>query len=1058
MRKLFTNFKLLVVFCFLFLGTLAVHSQEVTDPSSDLNYDADKAAQVGGGFEPVNNEGQQRSADEFESFMENNSTRSSTCFIPVDGSYTAIPRNDDGSYGPISLPFTFSLYGSNYNQIWINTNGNITFTGPVSQFSAAGFPFSTPMVAPFWGDVDTRCGGGAIYFKVNPTNVIVTWNGVGYYSCTYNRLNTFQAIIGTYADPLTGLGQNVALNYADMQWTTGNASSGSGGFGGTPATVGVNEGPGSNYIQIGRFNQNNSYYDGPGGAADGINYLDDQCVSFNVSSAGNIPPSFTGLPSNNTIDLSCGEVAHYSITAIAPEVNQNVSISVNTGGLCNTTATVSGSSVSLSVIADNCNEGSHVISLTATDNGNPSESSTVDLIVNVTNCCVPPNVVCPANVSVVNDEGQCGAIVIYADAAVSGSSPTVSYSHPSGSFFPIGETEVFVTAANSCGTDACSFIIKVVDAQMPTVLVQDVVAYLEVNGQASVNLSQIDIGSSDNCGIASMVLSQSDFNCAHLGSNAVELLVTDVHGNSATATFNVEVIDNTSPVVTYTSGTNYSSQDGIVDCTYTGWSINGGGFYTVESDNCSQQFTVVEEEYFNGNLISTATWSIGLGGSHPWRAWSMGVTTMVITVYDGSGNSSSGTYTQTVIDDEIPVVLTQDIDVYLDASGFASITESMVDAGTYDNCELASLAIDVSNFSCENIGVNVVELVATDIYGLVNSASANVNIIDEVPPVAICKNVSVTLVDGEAFVTPEMIDDGSNDACGVASLELDVMSFDCSNIGPNLVELTVTDNNGNASTCSATVEVVGEIPSCSIDVELANDTYTGGDGFTLFLGYGPQSLTVSSLAQGGGPITYEWSGGNGFLSSTSSANPVFSPTEDGVYTLTCLVTNSFGCETMCDVEICVMDIRAGGNGNNQKVYICHVPKGNPNNAKTLKVSVNAVPAHLSSHGGDALGYCGQECGTFKMDIESVELEEDQAPELSVYPNPTLNTFNVMLDSHSSEDVAIEVFDHLGKKVISLEKLNANSIIELGEQLSPGFYYINVVQGDYTENIKVVKSN
>ena len=42
--------------------------------------------------------------------------------------------------------------------------------------------------------------------------------------------------------------------------------------------------------------------------------------------------------------------------------------------------------------------------------------------------------------------------------------------------------------------------------------------------------------------------------------------------------------------------------------------------------------------------------------------------------------------------------------------------------------------------------------------------------------------------------------DGSNDACGVASTTIDISSFDCSNVGPNTVTLTVTDVNGNSST------------------------------------------------------------------------------------------------------------------------------------------------------------------------------------------------------------------------------------------------------------------
>jgi hypothetical protein len=41
---------------------------------------------------------------------------------------------------------------------------------------------------------------------------------------------------------------------------------------------------------------------------------------------------------------------------------------------------------------------------------------------------------------------------------------------------------------------------------------------------------------------------------------------------------------------------------------------------------------------------------------------------------------------------------------------------------------------------------------------------------------------------------------------------------------------------------------------------------------------------------------------------------------------------------------------------NDKVDICHIPPGNPDNAHVINVSVNAVPAHLAH--GDNLGQCG----------------------------------------------------------------------------------------------------
>lgn len=50
------------------------------------------------------------------------------------------------------------------------------------------------------------------------------------------------------------------------------------------------------------------------------------------------------------------------------------------------------------------------------------------------------------------------------------------------------------------------------------------------------------------------------------------------------------------------------------------------------------------------------------------------------------------------------------------------------------------------------------------------------------------------------------------------------------------------------------------------------------------------------------------------------------------------------------------DLLANTNADDEmKVLICHIPPGNPDNAHTIEVSINAVPAHLAH--GCSLGSC-----------------------------------------------------------------------------------------------------
>ena len=232
-------------------------------------------------------------------------------------------RNDDGSSAAIPLPFNFNLYGTIYNQVFINNNGNLTFTTSLATFTPFAFP-STPLaiVAPFFADVDTRnLASGVVWYKFTGNRLAVTWDSTGYFGSHADKLNTFQCIISDGLDPFLGLGNNVCFSYGDMEWTTGDASGGIGGFFGAPATVGINEGNGIDYATLGRFDRPGTYYGGPGVDSNGVSYLDCQNFCLNVSNVGNICPVAQNFP-GGAVNITAGTpyVSQYAFAA--PEVTQ----------------------------------------------------------------------------------------------------------------------------------------------------------------------------------------------------------------------------------------------------------------------------------------------------------------------------------------------------------------------------------------------------------------------------------------------------------------------------------------------------------------------------------------------------------------------------------------------------------------------------------------------------------------------------------------------------------------------------------------------------------------
>ena len=321
------------------------------------------------------------------------------CFVPLDttagSGWQHLSRQpgfaDDSYKGPIPLGFDFSLYGAQYSEVYINTNGNITFGRGFTTFTASGLPTSTPMIAPFWADVDTEVAdtlltpypSGNIWFKRFPDRLVVTWNRVAYFSRQADKKNTFQVTIKANTAPGFS-GDDVFFAYGDMQWTTGNADGGVSGFGGTPATVGVNKGDGVNYIQVGRFNLTGTSHPNTVDPS-GVDWLDNQCFSFKVgANSNNVPPSVTGMPAGNTLTLTLGQTRTLPLQFIGPEVNQSVTVTTNTGGLCNTTVSNNGAvnpTVTLSVTGAACNLGSRVVTFQAIDNGIPVASQQFQLTV-----------------------------------------------------------------------------------------------------------------------------------------------------------------------------------------------------------------------------------------------------------------------------------------------------------------------------------------------------------------------------------------------------------------------------------------------------------------------------------------------------------------------------------------------------------------------------------------------------------------------------------------------------------------------------------------------------
>lgn len=173
----------------------------------------------------------------------------------IDVGGTALPTNDDGS-SQVDMSAVFenglNFFGTNYDasEIFVNTNGNITFGSGLGQFTPTGISGGTaPMIAAFWADVDTRAGE-PIYVDVDAESdvVTITWENVGFFSHHPEPSNSFQMQLFD-----RGSGDfDIVFRYEDINWSAGTASGGNAetGLGGVPARAGYSAGNGADFFEL----------------------------------------------------------------------------------------------------------------------------------------------------------------------------------------------------------------------------------------------------------------------------------------------------------------------------------------------------------------------------------------------------------------------------------------------------------------------------------------------------------------------------------------------------------------------------------------------------------------------------------------------------------------------------------------------------------------------------------------------------------------------------------------------------------------------------------------
>ncbi len=229
----------------------------------------------------------------------------------------------------------------------------------------------------------------------------------------------------------------------------------------------------------------------------------------------------------------------------------------------------------------------------------------------------------------------------------------------------VGANPVTLTVTDNSGNvSTATATVTVEDKVKPVVLAKNITVQLNASGTATITATDVDNGSSDNCGIQSITLSKTAFDCANLGENSVTLTVTDVHGNTATAPATVTVEDKINPTITAPVTVTVNVDPGQA----TASSVTLGT--PVTADNCS---------------VASVT-------NNAPATYPTGTTTVTWTVTDAAGNTATATQIVTVRPNVVSVARPSTVEVPIRTT-FAQVSKPITVNVTFTDGTTAPVAV-----------------------------------------------------------------------------------------------------------------------------------------------------------------------------------------------------------------------------------------------------------------------------------------------------------------------------------------------------------------------------
>jgi hypothetical protein len=563
--------------------------------------------------------------------------------------------------------------------------------------------------------------------------------------------------------------------------------------------------------------------------------------SFKVTVQDTTPPSLS-LPANITAEATgpMGATVSYPAPTATDVVDGPVAVACTPA---------SGSAFALGTTAVTCS---------ATDKAGNTASRTFTVTVQDT---TPPSLSLPANVTA-EATGSAGAVVSYtatAVDAVDGARP-VTCAPASGSTFTIGTTTVSCSASDTHGNTASgSFAVTVQDTTKPSLTLPSAIT-VEATGFAGAAVTY-SVGATDVVdGAVAVTCSSASGSPFALGTTTVTCTATDAHGNSASGSFAVTVVDTTPPSLTVPA-------DMTVEATGpAGAAVSYG----------ASALDIVDGAV-------TPTCAPASGSTFPIAA-----TTVTCTATDAHGNSASKSF-RVLVQDTTPPVLTLPAPITTEATGptgavvtYTASATDLVDGPVAVICSPASgttVALGTAMVSCS----------AADAHGNKATNSFTVTVQDTTPPmvvppanvVAEATGPSGAVVTYSGASATDVVDGSLTPTCSPSSGATFAL-------GTTTVSCSATDAHGNTGSATFTVTVRDTTPPA----------------LTL-----PSSMTVEATGPSGAAVSYAASATDlvdGAV-AVNCAPASGSPFALGTTTVSCSASDAHGNKATGNFTVMVVD-------------------------------------------------------------------------------------------------------------------------------------------------------